>query len=759
MGEGRILKAAEAKLHEYFIYEGFKSEEQKTCILELMSGRDVLALLPTSAGKSLCYQIPALYFPGLTIVVTPLQALMHDQVDRLGPTDRGLKKPVSAEYIDSTRADQTQILRSVSEGKYQLLYVAPERLMHPAFLQAVKKRSVDFIAVDEAHCLSMWGYDFRPAYLDLLRFIRRLPKRPVIGAFTATATQAVKADIIRLLQMDLGGKEPCRGLVEGSFERDNLIFSIREFRRRENKKAALLKYVAAHEKDAGIVYCTTVHEAAELYRDLEAYHPVWYHGKLEDRERRENSRKFMAGESRLMVATSAFGMGIDKQDIRFVVHYNMPRDLESYYQEAGRAGRDQAPAECLLLCHRSERTWDDNSICRQFLKVSEENTSLPGEIIKYRERLGSYRLEQMNRYCDQKKCSSKALQDFITQYFKNELPESLLDPEYRKQEAEYLRQRAKTLDLRAEKVSALCYNNTKIANEIRKGAYELGEEKLIDCGRKQAKGGRTKEGLLISYRIESEAGEKLTYFDMMVADAVYTLEQYLVPVLYPKTIYEVLSGDPSVTLKPDKKDMIERRLEKMRRTWITVDCTQAAEAQRSMGEGHTPPLVYSGRFLPLEKRGEKGYTYTEIPPLYQFASVFLNGQFYRFPMSRLRIVDAKGSKMASSEENLRLVYYLLYRLMSMTGNKKSRETGKSALSRVILYDTLFQVTGLEEELPKEKVSRERKRKTLLKKVDAICDYYRRAGQIEGWFPCLDTEYSTSKKAVYKGIQICFLQNQ
>lgn len=748
MEKSGVPEAAEATLHEYFTYPGFKSGEQKRCILELMSGRDVLALLPTSAGKSLCYQIPALYFPGLTIVVTPLQALMHDQVGRLGPADmgRGLRKPVPAEYIDSTRADREQIMRSAAEGKYRLLYVAPERLMHPAFLRIAEKRSIDFIAVDEAHCLSMWGYDFRPAYLDILRFIRRLPKRPIIGAFTATATQAVKDDIVRLLQMDLGPGEPFRGLVEGGFERANLTFSVREFRRREHKKAALRDYLSAHEKEAGIIYCTTVGETDEVYQELAAYHPVRYHGKLEDRERRENGRRFLEGESRLMVATSAFGMGIDRQDIRFVIHYNMPKDIESYYQEAGRAGRDGRAAQCLLLCHRLEGAWDDNRICEQFLKPSGENISFPEEIMEYRYRLGRYRLEQMNRYCDRKRCGSKTLQALIGQYFRAPLPEALQDPEYRRREEEYLLQRMKELDRQAGKVSALCYNNTKIANEIRKGAYEPGTERLTECGRK--KKSEDGEGLLISYRIESEDGGKLSYFDMMVADAVYTLERNLVPVLYPKSIYEVLSGDLSVTLKPDKKAMIEACIEKMRRTWITIDCGPAA--------GPPEERIYSGRFLPLTKRGEKGYFYTEIPPLYRFAaSSCLKGQFYYFPMSRLRVRDAKGKKLPSSEENLKIIHYILYRLASMTGNKKSRETGKSALSRVILYDTLFRVTGLSEELSDDKSGR--KREALRKKIDVICDYYRRTGYIEGWFPCPDAYRSTSSRTVIKGIQICFPQ--
>lgn len=218
-----MQEAARAILNEYFTYGDFRSKEQEQCITELMSGNDVLALLPTSAGKSLCYQIPALYFEGLTIVVTPLQALMHDQVERLAPRDgdlgsANLKKRIPAEYIDSTRTDKEEILANTAEKKYKLLYVSPEQLMHPAFLRAVRNVSVDLVAVDEAHCLSMWGYDFRPAYLDVLRFLRQLPKRPVVGAFTATASRAVKEDIIRLLKLDLGAKEVRRGLIEGDFE-------------------------------------------------------------------------------------------------------------------------------------------------------------------------------------------------------------------------------------------------------------------------------------------------------------------------------------------------------------------------------------------------------------------------------------------------------------------------------------------------------------------------------------------------------------
>lgn len=752
--ERKELQTAREKLHEYFTYEKFTSC-QETCITRLLSGRDTVALLPTGAGKTLCYQIPALCFEGLTLVVTPLVSLMHDQVAQMTAKakEHGLKKQIPSAYIDSTQSGTKQILIDSAGGTYKLLYVTPERLKDPVFLRFTKKVNIDFLAIDEAHCISMWGYDFRAAYLEIERFIRCLDRRPVIGAFTATATQSVRDDIIRLLKLNTDES------VEGGFKRENLTFSLGKVGSRGEKKKKLKEYLSGHREEAGIIYCSTKEEAESVHAYLaqEGHHPALYHAGRSSGEREAEHRRFMyEKDCRLMVATNAYGMGINKRDVRFVIHYNMPKDLESYYQEAGRAGRDGKKAECILYVNKDPRSGEDYGICRGFLENFKTGNEFDEETARYRYDLGRYRLERMAEYCGMAagRATSKELQEFIEHYFQEPLPKALLLSPGDEKRME------KSLEKRLTKIRALYYNNTKIANEIRSGAYEIGTEKQIDCGRKASRTGEKKE-LPLSYKIESDNGERLSYFDMMIADAVYTLEVSGVPVLYPKNIYELLSGDPAVTLKPDKKAAIEQSLDKMNKITITIDCSKAA-VPKWIYEDEKELRIYKGSFLPLEKRGEKGYSYEELPPLYRFATAFhIKGQFLTFSAEKLQIFDAKGKKLPASEENLRIIYYLQYRLSIMSGSrgreKEDRERGRSVLSRVIRYDTLFRVTGIGEEMPGDKYSRKRKEEVLCQKIHTILDDYKRRQLIFDYALCLDEETSTPKKKQYCGVKVEFAQ--
>lgn len=758
--EKELLQTAEELLHRYTDKEKF-TLDQKRCIVSLLSGRDTVALLPTGAGKSLCFQIPALYFKGLTIVVAPLISLMHDQVTGAGSEE----KKIPSAYLASTQAGniRNQILMNANQGKYKLLYVAPERLTDPVFLRFAEKTQIDFIAVDEAHCVSMWGYDFRPNYLlAVAKFIRHLEKRPVLGAFTATATPAVADDIIRLLGMNRQKEKENYRIIRGGFRRENLVFSVKRVTDKGSKKKALIKYLAEHKGQNGIIYCSTKGDTSELYAYLteKGFNPAMYHAADNDFNAdmcKENYDKFMKKDDcHLMVATNAFGMGINKRDVRFVIHYNMPKDIESYYQEAGRGARDGKQAECILFYFREPEKKDDYRICESFVENIKKDHEFGEKLADYRYRLAKYRLNRMVEYCEMAGAGCAELADVIVRYFEEDLPQSLSASEQTLAEE-------KILEKKIKEISVLYYNNTKIANEIRKGEYEIGTTKDIDCGRSRSEKyyiegkaiEKQQEEIWISYTIDfwdskdQKNGEIISYFDMMIADAVYTLEANAVPVIYPKKIYELLSGDENVTLKPDKKAAIEHSLEKMGRLKIMIDCTRAGKGKYIYKEERDLER-YEGRFLPLEKRGEKGYYYQEIPPLYRFATAFnLNGQFLSFPMDRLRVFgslpDQKGreTKLPASEENLKLVNYLLHRLAVARGRN----------SRIIRYDTLLQVTGIE--MPGDKYSQKRKREFIYEKIDRILKYYKNIGYIFNFERQIDSDNSTEKKKIYSGVKIVF----
>ena len=386
----------EQVLKQYFGYDCFR-QGQKYLIDSILNQQDTLGIMPTGAGKSICFQIPALIFEQLTLVVSPLISLMKDQVNAL------IQNGIRAAYINSSLTERQIriVLQRAAQGAYKIIYVAPERLEQPEFLRFAREAALAMVTVDEAHCISQWGQDFRPSYLRIAAFVAALPQRPVLSAFTATATPLVREDILKLLAL----KNPAV-LVDG-LDRPNLRFMVKK---PTDKFQALLTFLADKKGKNGIIYCSTRNTVEEVCGKLNAAgHPALrYHAGLDDQERRQNQDAFVYDEVPLMVATNAFGMGIDKSDVSFVVHYNMPADLESYYQEAGRAGRDGAPADCLLLYGGQDvRT-------NQWLLENRREVSYPDlrteQILKERDRL---RLREMTFYCHTRDC----LRGYILKYF------------------------------------------------------------------------------------------------------------------------------------------------------------------------------------------------------------------------------------------------------------------------------------------------------------------------------------------------------
>ena len=386
----------EEALKTYFGYDAFRGG-QEPVINALLSGRDALAIMPTGAGKSVCYQIPALLLPGITLVVSPLVSLMRDQVTQL------VQMGVPAAFLNSSLTFKQYLLAlsRAKEGRYQIIYVAPERLETEGFLDFACHANISLVAVDEAHCISQWGQDFRPSYLNIPAFLEKLSRRPPLGAFTATATPEVREDIERLL----GLQDPLR--VTTGFDRKNLYFEVRE---PADKRLELLELVRSRPDQCGIVYCSTrkaVEEVCGLLQEA-GVSATRYHAGLEPEERQRNQEDFLYDRARVMVATNAFGMGIDKSDVRYVIHYNMPKDIESYYQEAGRAGRDGLPSSCILLYSgRDVRT-------AQFLiEHGESREELDAETAERLRERDMQRLRKMVGYCRTRYC----LRQYILQYF------------------------------------------------------------------------------------------------------------------------------------------------------------------------------------------------------------------------------------------------------------------------------------------------------------------------------------------------------
>ena len=376
-------------LKTYFGYDEFRNGQDKL-IESIIEGRDALGIMPTGGGKSICYQLPAIALDGITIVISPLISLMKDQVDSLNELG------INAAFINSTldNGEFLQILEGIRGNSYKIVYVAPERLNTDSFINLVKDISISLVAVDEAHCISQWGHDFRPSYLEIPRFINSLKQRPAVAAFTATATKEIIKEIKRLI----GLRNPIE--VTTGFDRPNLYYQVLKV---SNKSKFLIEYLNENFKtESGIVYCATRKSVESLVKILndKGFSAVGYHGGMNSEERQNNQDEFILGNKRLIVATNAFGMGIDKPDVRFVIHYNMPKNMEAYYQEAGRAGRDGEKSDCILLYSASD-------IVKQKLMIQSDDIDPKRQEMLYKN------LQYLVNYCNTNDC----LRNQILNYF------------------------------------------------------------------------------------------------------------------------------------------------------------------------------------------------------------------------------------------------------------------------------------------------------------------------------------------------------
>ena len=383
-------------LRHYFGYDSFR-EGQEILIDSILAGRDALGIMPTGSGKSLCFQVPALMTEGITLVISPLISLMKDQVASLNQAG------IHAAYLNSSLSP-SQYLKALAyarEGRYPIIYVAPERLLTEEFLEFCLSVRISMVAVDEAHCVSQWGQDFRPSYLKIVDFIERLPRRPVISAFTATATKEVREDMIDILML----QDPA--VVSTGYDRPNLYLSVQS---PKDKYATMKNFVERHPGQCGIIYCLTRKMVEEVCGRLnkEGFSATRYHAGLSDAERRTNQDDFIYDKSLIMVATNAFGMGIDKSNVRYVIHYNMPKNLESYYQEVGRCSRDGEPGECLLLYGGQDVITN-----QMFIDSNQDNQGLDPITRKLVEERDRERLKKMTYYCFTNDC----LRDYILRYF------------------------------------------------------------------------------------------------------------------------------------------------------------------------------------------------------------------------------------------------------------------------------------------------------------------------------------------------------
>ncbi len=736
MGEKRSTNELVDQIQNYFpSFESFRYD-QENIIKALLKGKDVVSVFPTGGGKSLCYQFAASQMDGVTIVVSPLVSLIQDQVKNLNDKKRwkeiipaaGIVSSNNGEYVDTSRREQEKILEDAMDGKIKLLYVSPERLQLTSFIRMAKKMNISMVVVDEAHCLSIWGYDFRPAYLGIGSFVKCLKKRPVIACFTATATTFTLDDLTGFLHL----KKPYMSVIPASIgKKDRIQLRIQECPKTKNEKDSRYSQMYAflerenHLRQKGIIYCSTVERVEQLYRILVHHNQnanersglfrvAKYHGQMTLQEREENYLNFISLEgANIMVATNAFGMGVDIDDIGYIIHFEIPSDIEQYCQELGRAGRNGQLVEDVLLYSE-----EDPSI--QLHKNIYDNETA-------HEKVEDYRFLEMLKLIERSRSRhlrSEEIWDEIDAYFVNQRGYNLF---YEKIQDEIELERKERI-AKTHEVNQLMILQTKLNSVLRNGKYSANEITKVDIG------GKRMDSFMIS--------QKLDYFDWMVLDALCSLYFFGHEKVFVQNILELLCGDSEAKMKSDFKQEIIECVERLGNTTILL----------SGFDG----MIYAGNLVELQREGKNAYLITDTPLLYQYAE--RRRQVETINRSWLHIVSENNrdrrTELIHSKENMMLIFFLLNRCILFNRDRRRNPTlqSYSKIQKIRFIHTdarragMYEILGIE--LPERKDLCERKKKIVNHKVELIMNYYKNQKFIPSW-----QFYSKEKTSEIIGVRI------